>query len=147
MNCGKLIEDVNRIQKETDKLYIYGAGFYGKDVYRALHNNGIKVDGFLVTKEYKDKTVFELPVVIAREVLAENIGIVVGLSDTYVDEVLEYLKKSGVDMSHVVNGGRFITDTGGREDLRDSKVLEVSTIMGCSVNCKFCPQDVMLKKY
>ncbi|WP_251208690.1 radical SAM protein [Acetatifactor aquisgranensis] len=147
MNCGKLIEDVNRIQKETDKLYIYGAGFYGKDVYRALHNNGIKVDGFLVTKEYKDKTVFGLPVVIAREVLAENIGIVVGLSDTYVDEVLEYLKKNGVDMSHVVNGGRFITDTGGREDLRDSKVLEVSTIMGCSVNCKFCPQDVMLKKY
>ena len=30
MNFNKLIEDVKRIQKETKKLYIYGAGFYGK---------------------------------------------------------------------------------------------------------------------
>lgn len=147
MNFGRLIDDVRRIQSETNKLYIYGAGFYGKDVYRALDNNGIRVDAFLVTKENNVKSVFNLPVIVAETVLKENIGIVIGLSDTYVDEVMNYLEKSGIDMTHVVNGGRYITDTGGREDLRDSKVLEVSTIMGCSVNCKFCPQDVMLKTY
>lgn len=147
MYFTKLIEDVTTIKKETEKLYIYGAGFYGKDVYRALDNNGIKVDGFLVTKENQNKTVFGLPVVVAENVLKENIGIVIGLSDTYVDQVLTYLEANHVDMSHVINGGKYITDTGGREDLRDSKVLEVSTIMGCSVNCRFCPQDVMLKRY
>lgn len=147
MYFTKLIEDVTAIKKETEKLYIYGAGFYGKDVYRALDNNGIKVDGFLVTKENQNKTVFGLPVVVAENVLKENIGIVIGLSDTYVDQVLSYLEANHVNMSHVINGGKYITDTGGREDLRDSKVLEVSTIMGCSVNCRFCPQDVMLKRY
>lgn len=147
MNFNKLIEDVTAIKKETDKLYIYGAGFYGKDVCRALNNNDIKVDGFLVTKEIANKEVLGLPVIMAESVLKENIGVVIGLSDTYIDEVMEYLESNGVNMSHVVNGGRYITDTGGREDLRVSKVLEVSTIMGCSVNCKYCPQDVLLKKY
>ena len=147
MNFNKLIEDVKRIQKETKKLYIYGAGFYGKDVYRVLKNNDIHVDGFLVTKEIENKTVFDLPVIVVKNVIKDNIGIVIGLSDTYVSEVLEYLKLNNVKMSHVVNGGRYITDTGGREDLRDSNVLEVSTIMGCRLNCRFCPQDVMLRKY
>ncbi|MCI8945904.1 MAG: hypothetical protein HFI91_02440 [Lachnospiraceae bacterium] len=147
MNFNKLIEDVKRLKKETDKLYIYGAGFYGKDVYRALDNNGIKVDGFLVTKENSNKEVLGLPLIEAKSVIEKNIGIVIGLSDTYVGEVINYLKINGMDMSHVINGGKYITDTGGREDLRDSKVLEVSTIMGCSVNCKYCPQDVLLKKY
>ncbi len=147
MYFAKLIQDVNSIKAQTEKLFIYGAGFYGKDVYRVLSNNGIRVDGFLVTKESTVKTVFDLPVYPAEEMLHEKIGIVVGLSDTYVGEVLEYLKKSGMDMDLVVNGGRYITNTGGREDLRDSKVLEVSTIMGCTVKCRFCPQDLMLKSY
>lgn len=147
MYFAKLIQDVNSIKARVEKLFIYGAGFYGKDVYRTLNNNGIRVDGFLVTKESTVKTVFDLPVYPAEEMLHEKIGIIVGLSDTYVGEVLEYLEKSGMDMDLVVNGGRYITDTGGREDLRDSKVLEVSTIMGCTVNCRFCPQDVMLKSY
>ena len=128
MNFNKLIEDVKRLKKETDKLYIYGAGFYGKDVYRALDNNGIKVDGFLVTKENSNKEVLGLPLIEAKSVIEKNIGIVIGLSDTYVGEVINYLKINGMDMSHVINGGKYITDTGGREDLRDSKVLEVSTI-------------------
>lgn len=147
MYFEKLIKDVNSIKAQTEKLFIYGAGFYGKDVYRALNNNGIKVDGFLVTKENTVKTVFDLPVYPAEKMLHEKIGIIIGLSDTYVEEVMEYLEKNGMNMELVVNGGQYITDTGGREDLRDSKVLEVSTIMGCTVNCRFCPQDVILKRY
>ena len=72
MNFGRLIDDVRRIQSETNKLYIYGAGFYGKDVYRALDNNGIRVDAFLVTKENNVKSVFNLPVIVAETVLKEN---------------------------------------------------------------------------
>ena len=127
MYFGKLIEDVTRIKKETRKLYIYGAGFYGKDICRTLKNNGIQVDGFLVTNEHANQTVLDLPVLAAEAVLQETVGIVIGLSDTYVGEVLDYLETSGMDMSHVVNGGKYITDTGGREDLRGSKVLEVGS--------------------
>ena len=31
MYFAKLIQDVNSIKAQTEKLFIYGAGFYGKD--------------------------------------------------------------------------------------------------------------------
>ena len=147
MVFDQLINDVKALRNRCDKLYIYGAGFYGQDVCRALNNNGIEVDGFLVTEEVSSKTALGLPVILAKTVLKENIGIVVGLSDTYIGQVLEYLAESGVDMTCVINGGKYITDTGGRVDMRNSKLLEISTVVGCTVNCKFCPQDVLLKRY
>jgi len=148
MKFTKLIDDIHRIQQETDAIYIYGAGFYGKDVCRVLRNNDIDVAGFLVTKKADNADeVLGLPVFEAKDYLQKNIGIVIGLSDTYIGQVQDSLEKQGFDITHVVNGGRYITDTGGREDLRRSKVLEISTVMGCAVNCHYCPQDVMLKKY
>ena len=75
MNFNKLIEDVKRIQKETKKLYIYGAGFYGKDVYRVLKNNDIHVDGFLVTKEIENKTVFGVTDIVSSNIVLLYIAI------------------------------------------------------------------------
>ena len=148
MRSDRLLEDVRRVQSQTDRLYIYGAGFYGKDIFRLLSRNHVPIDGFLVTKTEENKSeVFGLPVIEARNVFQENVGIVVGLSESYVDSVMRYLAENDVNMAHVINGGKFITDTGGRKDLKESLMMEISTVMGCSVNCEFCPQDVLLKKY
>lgn len=147
MKFDKLLADVRNLQKQTDKLYIYGAGFYGKDIYRVLSRNGIKIDGFIVTKKDGADEVLGLPVTVAETVFNESAAIVVGLSESYVDGVLKYMESCGVDMARVVNGGKYITDTGGRKDLKESLMMEISTVMGCSVNCEFCPQDVLVKKY
>ena len=123
MKFTKLIDDIHHIQQETDGIYIYGAGFYGKDVCRVLRNNDIDVQGFLVTRKADNaEEVLGLPVYEADDLLQKNIGIVIGLSDTYSGQVRDDLAKQGFAMNHVVNGGRYITDTGGREDLRQSKV-------------------------
>lgn len=148
MRSDRLVEDVKKIWSCTDGLYIYGAGFYGKDIYRLLSRNHIHVDGFLVTKAEENKQeVLGLPVIEAKQKISDNIGIVVGVSESYVNSVMEYLQENNVEISHVINGGKFITDTGGRKDLKESLMMEISTVMGCSVNCEFCPQDVLLKKY
>ncbi len=147
MNFTGLIDDVNRIKSETDAIYIYGAGFYGKDVYRALAKRSIDIDGFITTDEPTQTEVLGKPVIKASTVIDGNIGVILGISDTYVDAILEYLYENGMDKTHITNGGRYITDTGGREDLRNSKVLEVSTIMGCTVNCHYCPQKLFISTY
>ena len=147
MRFDKLLENVKRIQGNTLKLYIYGAGFYGKDIYRVLNRNGIHIDGFIVTKKDGADEVFGLPVIVADTVFNDNPGIVIGLSESYVDGVIRYLEENNVNMDNVTNGGKYITDTGGRKDLKESLMMEISTAMGCSVNCEFCPQDVLLKKY
>lgn len=147
MNFTRLIDDVNRIKTETDAIYIYGAGFYGKDVYRALKKRNIQVNGFITTEEPSQTEILGLKVERASNVLNNDVGIILGISDTYVGEIMEYLQNFDIDENHIVNGGSYITDTGGRTDLRDSKVLEVSTVMGCSVNCHYCPQKLFLQTY
>ncbi|SFC94468.1 radical SAM/SPASM domain-containing protein [Butyrivibrio sp. YAB3001] len=142
-----LINGINRIKAETDGLYIYGAGFYGKDIFRVLQNHGIDIKGFITTNGKSDGLVLGKDVYPAKEIIENNVGVIIGVSDTYIDQVMEYLKEHNFNMNHVINGGRYITDTGGREDLRDSKALEISTIMGCSVNCHYCPQSLFLHTY
>lgn len=147
MFFDKLIENVKALKEKTEKVYIYGAGFYGKDIYRVLNRNGISIDGFLVTQKQKEMRIFDLPVYVAKEVLQANIGVVVGLSDIYAEEVISYLHEQGVKDSQVVNGGIYITQSGGREDLRQSPTLEITPVLGCSVNCRYCPQNVLVRAY
>lgn len=147
MYFKQLIEDVTALKQKAEKLYIYGAGFYGQDVYRVLERNQIAVDGFLVTELRNEKNVCGLPVMLARDVLNENIGIVIGLSDIYTEEVMGYLKNNRMNMEYVINGGRYITESGGREELRKAPTLEITAVLGCSVNCRYCPQEVMVREY
>ena len=93
MKFTKLIDDIHRIRQETDAIYIYGAGFYGKDVCRVLRNNDIDVAGFLVTKKADNADeVLGLPVFEAKAFLQKKIGIVIGLSDTYIGQVRDNLE-------------------------------------------------------
>ena len=147
MYFDKLINDITELKKRTNELYIYGAGFYGQDVYRVLERNHISINGFLVTEKQKEKYIFGLPVLLAKEVLKRKIGIIVGLSDIYTEEVMNYLEDNHVDMTYVINGGRYITESGGRENLRKSPTLEITPVLGCSVNCRYCPQEVIVRKY
>lgn len=147
MYFEQLIKDARELKERTGKIYIYGAGFYGKDVYRVLERNNILVDGFLVTELRMEVSVFDLPVLTAKDEIQKQPGIILGLSDIYAEEVLKYLSNNNFDMKNVINGGKYITESGGREELRQSPTLEITPVLGCSVNCRYCPQDVLIKKY
>ena len=71
-----LIQEVRQLQQKTDGIYVYGAGFYGKDICRILRDNGIEIDGFLVTsKSENPKAVLGLPVYESVGFLKKDIGI------------------------------------------------------------------------
>jgi radical SAM protein with 4Fe4S-binding SPASM domain len=147
MYYGEFIKEVTNLQTKTDKIYIYGAGLRGKELCHILARNGIPIDGFIVTKAGNDSKVLGLPIITASTVMFENIGIIIGLGDIYADEVKEYLKKQNVDFNRVVDGGKYISKDRGSKDLQDNPTVEVTTMLGCRVNCKYCPQKVLLRKY
>lgn len=77
--------------KKVDKLYLYGAGKYGKIIKKYLDEKGISVDAFLVTQK-----TFEfycgLPVINAEEIISsldEKCGIILSLSSEFYAEILE----------------------------------------------------------
>ena len=148
MKFTKLIQEVRQLQQKTDGIYVYGAGFYGKDICRILRDNGIEIDGFLVTsKSENPKAVLGLPVYESVGFLKKDIGIVLGLSATYMEQVRHELEKYGFPMERIINGSQYIIDAGERNILRDCKALDISTVMGCPIHCHYCPQDVLTKKY
>lgn len=147
MYFDQLIEDVRFLRGKSDKLYVYGCGFYGKDIYKVLKRASIEVDGFIVTNLAEETSILGAPVCQASEVISKNTGIVLGLSDIYTTEVLEYLKKFDVDPSYIVNGGIYIKGINDRAATRAKAMLEITTVIGCSVDCKYCPQKLLIGRY
>lgn len=147
MFYGDFIQEVNELKSKTDKLYIYGAGLRGKELCHILTRNGIEIEGFIVTKAETDARALGFPVITASTVMHKNVGIIVGLGDIYTREVMEYLEEQTVDFNRVIDGGKYISIDRGSKDLQDNPTLEITTVLGCKVNCRYCPQKVLLKRY
>lgn len=147
MYYGEFLTEVNALKEKTEKLYIYGAGLRGKELCHILTRNSIPIDGFIVTQAEKGARALGFPVITAAGVMFENVGIIVGLGDIYTKEVMEYLAAQKVDFNRIVDGGKYISQDRGSKDLQDNPTLEVTTMIGCRVNCKYCPQKVLLGRY
>lgn len=147
MYFDQLIKDVEALRNKSDQLYIYGCGFYGKDIYKVLKHGSIQIDGFIVTDPAEETSLLGEPVYRAADVIHRNTGIVLGLSDIYTREVLEYLKNFDVDPSFIVNGGPYIKDINDRTAIREKAMIEVTTVIGCGVDCRYCPQKLLTSRY
>lgn len=147
MFYGEFINEVKDLQERTEQIYIYGAGLRGKELCHILTRNDISIDGFIVTKADEKAQVLGFPVLTADKVIFGKVGIIVGLGDIYTKEVMRYLHEQKIDFERVIDGGKYISEDRGSKDLQDNPTLEITTVLGCSVNCRYCPQKVLLKRY
>lgn len=148
MFYGGLIQEAKNLMEQTDQLYIYGAGLRGKELCHILTRNGIPIAGFLATQAEENARALGYPVITADKVIHQgNAGVIIGLGDIYTKEVVEYLRKENMDFSRVIDGGKYISQDRGSKDLQDHPTLEITTVIGCRVNCKYCPQKVLLRRY
>lgn len=147
MYFDQLIRDVKALRSKCDKLYVYGCGYYGKDIYKILKRGSIEIDGFIVTNLAEETSILGAAVYQAAEVINKNTGIVLGVHDIYAEEVLEYLKQFNVASSHIINGGIYIKSINDRTAKREKTMIEITTVIGCSVDCRYCPQKLLVSKY
>lgn len=147
MYFDRLIEDAKALRSKCDKLYVYGCGYYGKDIYKILKRGSIEIDGFIVTNLAEETSILGTAVYQAAETVNKNTGIILGLSDSYAEEVLEYLKEFDVDPSYIVNGWTYINGVYDQNAKREKIMIDVTTVIGCSVDCKYCPQKLLISRY
>ena len=96
----KIIEDWKEILKAFanthNNILIYGAGNYGQSILRIMEDNGIVCSGFVVSTgrkkidRYLGYDVFEL-----SEVKEQKMGLIVGVSYEYREEIHMELRKIG----------------------------------------------------
>ncbi len=144
-NRDSFLQETEALRQKVHHLYIYGAGLYARNLHGILKEHGISVDGFLVSHEGKETALYGLPVIHADEVIHDRIGIIIGTNSLNRIGILENLERNHFDMSYVVQGTDYIEKSGMRYD--GSPTMQITTRIGCSVNCQYCPQSLLLGKY
>lgn len=145
-NMDNLAKKVRELKAESDSLYIYGAGIYANNIYKFLVQQGIDVDGFLVTHKDGQKET-SIPIMEYKEVISENAGIILGLNSHNSRQVYSYLTERGFDENKLIDGGKYLENGSERLGFEGDAIMEITVRIGCSVNCRFCPQSNLIKKY
>lgn len=140
-------ERIIELKKNCENVYIYGAGLYGRNICKILNKAGISVDGFVTTDIPDRDILFGLPVFQVLDVLSNNIGFVLGLNRHNAVVVSTLLEEHNFDMRQVIYGGEFIDKFGVRGGYDEIPTIEITTKIGCRINCKYCPQSKLVNKY
>lgn len=145
MNLEPLFQEIRDLRKRTTQIFIYGFGSYGRNLFQILKREHIKVDGFVVTNKAGDDN-YEIPVYQAADILDQKAGYILALNAKNLGEVEAYLKEQRIEPNYVINAGKYIEQFGEK---RGTKVgsIEITTVIGCKVNCRHCPQNILVQKY
>lgn len=138
---------VKKLASTNEELYIYGAGLYGQNIYRALKKKNITVDGFVITIQSEETFMFGLPVLEFKSIKNADVGIIAGVNRHNAVAVRKTLESADFNMEKVVWGYELIDNQAVRGGYDEIPTIEITTRIGCAVNCKFCPQDTLIKKY
>lgn len=91
------MESVLEYCQRHEKIFCYGAGYYGRMLHSFLQEHGIEMKGFIVTRRNRLDTLQGIPIYEAREILSgrDDMGIIIGAGSPYVEEMEELLQGYG----------------------------------------------------
>lgn len=134
---------------EGKHLYIYGAGKQAVPIAEFFKENKVEIEGFCVTdKSANKKTINQIPVFQVDEILHEKdeTAFVFGVRVQLNSEIENILSKHGFsNFLFASNMIRYIGTYG--YSFYTSPMIEITTKLGCAVNCKYCPQELYVKEY
>lgn len=125
-------------------VYIYGAGNEAKRILEKLKNIQIKVTAVVVSDKSANPEFFmDIPVLLIDDipVINENVFIL-GVSELYSKEIERKL----VSLKHN-NVLKLTSETEVWKLNRLLPKLEITAKIGCKIQCKYCPQNVLYSSY
>lgn len=141
------IDKINSFLNQGYSVYIYGTGLWGRNVYNELKNQGMQISGFVITKRESTRRLFELPILEYAELDYKKAVLVLGLNQHNTKEVVAFLEKNHFDDERIFYSGDILGLSDVRCGYDEIPCLDITTMVGCSINCRYCPQNVLLKSY
>lgn len=145
MEKNIFLNKITELKKDVHGVYIYGAGLYARNIYAVLKDEDIQINGFIVTHKEGNDELYGLPITEAGRVLNDNIGIIIGVNSLNKVGIVKKLKEYKFNMGHVISGTEFIEKSNVRYD--GQPTMQITTRIGCRVHCRYCPQDLLSKRY
>ena len=137
-----------KIEKEKQR-YLDFAGKQAVPIADFYEKNNIKIDGFCVTdKKSNKKSINQISVYQVDEIpyKDEETAFVFGVRVQLNDEIEGILKKQGyTNFLKATDLIRYLGTYG--YSFYTSPMIEITTKLGCAVNCKFCPQELYIREY
>lgn len=143
----KYIEQIKRMSKRK-RVYIYGAGVIATDLYWTLQKEGVCVDGFCVTDTEKNVKEIDGKKVIMYKNLKEkeDVLFIIATKMNNANAIEKRLIEDKI-CSYIMPMEDQINAFGVGKSRKERANLEITTKIGCSINCRFCPQNILYKAY
>ncbi len=143
----ELIDELK--QSARPSIYIYGAGKLGKIVWNICNAEHIKIKAFCVTSKMgNENKISGVPVIEMGMVNTEDdesifiIAVVERGNKIIENHIREY------GFSHILYVDEDLLELDPLVERRKKNpIIEVTTKIGCSINCKYCPQKKLLNSY
>ena len=135
-------------ENKEKKIYIYGAGRMAKPLYLFLKENKVEIEAFCVSDtSVNKKTEYGLPIIELKELEGEKeIAFLLGVNPRLNKEISETLYTKG--FTCMLCSTEYLRYFGTYQyEFFKNPMMEITTKIGCAVNCKYCPQGVLLKNY
>lgn len=145
-NVYNVIQELKKFCEGGEKIYIYGAGEYGVRCERLLRYLSIPVEAFMITNIEKNnsvkfghqKEIDGVKIVEFNKQLfndcAEKYRIIIAVSSQYYSEIIGKIKELPNKILYLLYSDA-------------TPMLEVTSKIGCTINCKFCPQKLLVQNY
>lgn len=141
---------INAIKEYHDfRVYIYGAGQVAGYVYEVCHREGIQILGFAVS-DMEEQNASEkngLPIISVYEILEEktNVLLLIGAIENNRNQMLHFLTERG--FTNYIDIPVEIYGMSPWLALKKRASMEITPIVGCSIQCRHCPQKLFVSKY
>lgn len=141
------IERVKKVYTSRSRVYIYGAGKVAGIIFDLCVDSDIPINGFCVTELMSNVSRYKgLPVVQFDTLQDENTIILIGFLEYGEKKIERYIRQTGKYIVVPLPDDILLADK--REmQRRNRPAMEITPIIGCKINCRYCPQKKMLNAY
>jgi hypothetical protein len=141
------INIIKQRQVGIENIIIYGAGKIGKVLLNLCKFNGIEISAFGVTDQSINHAKIENVPVIQIEDMPfdkEKTLILLGFKGSFsiVPDLLQKGWKNYIEMPQ----NALLFDRCMQEKVK-RPTLEITPKIGCGINCKYCPQNILIHRY
>lgn len=142
------IERVRVLQQDVKEIYLYGAGQYGERTYKFLSKNNIDIQGFIVTKKELSGVEFLGKKVVSLEQFdLTRGGVVISAGRYNTIEILKLLEERHCSENRIICACEYLDNRKIEESFYDRPTIDITTVIGCKINCKYCPQELLIRNY
>ena len=145
-SAAEYLQKIRDMEMDGFKIVLYGAGKYGKSLARYITKKGINIFSYCVSDTQNNVNAIEgIPVRLFSDLPTEKILFLVAVKPPSNKEIVSLLEAKNV--SSFIDIPIFIEQILAFDKNTTPLTLEITPKIGCIVNCKYCPQELLIRNY